>query len=261
MAKPKRINDKVQKSVDSALALLQKGLRAGNHFSPRDMSIVLAAVYAKTRDPKVKDLQDKLDGVIEGITVIPPGIPAGINFDKLVRDVKDEIVNSVKTGKYTSYKAQILKDQLLLLKEILDEYNHIDFSVLEQNVIDLALVAQAIMTLAQDKCPVRELPDGSKSGTLINSATYNVDETGFTVGFYTPYAFYAHENIAGKRTAHHPIHNYKYYGYTYHSYNCGGDGKFLELAVQEVFPNRTIAVSWAAGGGVEWRYNKSWGWI
>jgi hypothetical protein len=259
MAKPKRINDKVQKSVDSALALLQKGLRAGNHFSPRDMSTVLAAVYAKTRDPKVASLQGKLGELV--LDMDANGRPTGIAFDKLVRDVKDEIVNSVKTGKYTSYKAQILKDQLLLLKEILDEYNHIDFSVLEQNVIDLALVAQAIMTLAQDKCPVRELPNGSKPGTLINSATYNVDETGFTVGFYTPYAFYAHENIAGKRTAHHPIHHYKYYGHTYYSYDCGGDGKFLELAVQEVFPNRTIAVSWAAGGGVEWRYNKSWGWI
>ena len=116
------------------------------------------------------------------------------------------------------------------------------------------------MERAQEKCPVRELPDGSRPATLLNSGAWHATDTGFEVGFYTPYAWYAHENIAGTTTARHPEHEIKYYGRHWYSYDCTGDGKFLELAAQEVFPTRTIVCS-NENGAVVFRYEWEWGWI
>lgn len=60
------------------------------------------------------------------------------------------------------------------------------------------------------------------SGALYDFGTYIV------IAFTAPYASYVHENLEIS----HPVHP--------SNPNCGGRAKFLEIAVQEAFPNRNV---------------------
>ena len=62
-----------------------------------------------------------------------------------------------------------------------------------------------------------------KSGILLDFGAYIV------ISFTAPYATYVHENLSIS----HPIHGGR---------DCGGRAKFLEIAVQEVFPDRQVWV-------------------
>ena len=87
---------------------------------------------------------------------------------------------------------------------------------------ELLAVGKTILGRAVELCPMKT---GTlrKSGILLDFGTYII------ISFTAPYATYVHENMEIA----HPIHGGR---------DCGGRAKFLEIAVQEVFPDRQVWV-------------------
>ena len=87
---------------------------------------------------------------------------------------------------------------------------------------ELLALGKTILGRAVELCPMKT---GTlrKSGILLDFGTYIV------ISFTAPYATYVHENMEIT----HPIHGGR---------DCGGRAKFLEIAVQEVFPDRQVWV-------------------
>ena len=87
---------------------------------------------------------------------------------------------------------------------------------------ELLALGKTILGRAVELCPMKT---GTlrKSGILLDFGTYIV------ISFTAPYATYVHENMEIA----HPIHGDR---------DCGGRAKFLEIAVQEVFPDRQVWV-------------------
>ena len=86
---------------------------------------------------------------------------------------------------------------------------------------ELLLLGKAILGRAVELCPMKT---GTlrKSGVLLDFGTYII------IAFNAPYASYVHENLSIS----HPIHA--------SNPNCGGRAKFLEIALQEFFPDRHV---------------------
>lgn len=87
---------------------------------------------------------------------------------------------------------------------------------------ELLALGKTILGRAVELCPMKT---GTlrKSGILLDFGTYVI------ISFTAPYATYVHENMEIA----HPIHDGR---------DCGGRAKFLEIAVQEVFPDRQVWV-------------------
>ena len=87
---------------------------------------------------------------------------------------------------------------------------------------ELLALGKTILGRAVELCPMKT---GTlrKSGILLDFGTYII------IAFTVPYATYVHENMEIA----HPIHGGR---------DCGGRAKFLEIAVQEVFPDRQVWV-------------------
>ena len=87
---------------------------------------------------------------------------------------------------------------------------------------ELLALGKTILGRAVELCPMKT---GTlrKSGILLDFGTYII------ISFTAPYATYVHENMEIS----HPIHGGR---------DCGGRAKFLEIAVQEVFPDRQVWV-------------------
>ena len=87
---------------------------------------------------------------------------------------------------------------------------------------ELLVLGKTILGRAVELCPMKT---GTlrKSGILLDFGTYII------IAFTAPYATYVHENMEIA----HPIHGGR---------DCGGRAKFLEIAVQEVFPDRQVWV-------------------
>ena len=88
---------------------------------------------------------------------------------------------------------------------------------------ELLVLGKTILGRAVELCPMKT---GTlrKSGILLDFGTYIV------ISFTAPYATYVHENMEIA----HPNHS--------SNPDCGGRAKFLEIAVQEVFPDRQVWV-------------------
>ena len=88
---------------------------------------------------------------------------------------------------------------------------------------ELLVLGKTILGRAVELCPMKT---GTlrKSGILLDFGTYII------ISFTAPYATYVHENMEIA----HPNHS--------SNPDCGGRAKFLEIAVQEVFPDRQVWV-------------------
>ena len=88
---------------------------------------------------------------------------------------------------------------------------------------ELLALGKTILGRAVELCPMKT---GTlrKSGILLDFGTYVI------ISFTAPYATYVHENMEIA----HPNHS--------SNPDCGGRAKFLEIAVQEVFPDRQVWV-------------------
>ena len=244
-----RINDQIAKSADSVPKFLMvKNVRT---MSYRDFAITALSYDRFSRSSATKYLVDHL----ADIELTNDG-----TFHDSLDKVIAEINRNIYFGVYSAKEIDAMQTKIDKALAWIDKFRKVNVQPEAVLQSKSALVAEDILERAQEKCPVRVLPGGSRPATLLNSGDWHLTDTGFEVGFYEPYAWFAHENIAGTTTAIHPIHSVKYFGRHRYSYNCTGDGKFLELAAQEVFPSRTIVCS-NEDGAVVFRYEWDWGWI
>ena len=244
-----RINDQIAKSADSVLKfLLVKNVKT---MSYRDFAITALSYDRFSRSNETRYLVNNL----EDIEITNDG-----TFHDSLDKVIAEINRNIYSGVYSTEEADAMQTKIKKALDWIDKFQKVNVTPEAILKTQSVVVAEDILERAQEKCPVRELSNGARPATLLNSGDWHLTDTGFEVGFYTPYAWFAHENIAGKTTAHHPTHHIKYFGKHWYSYNCTGDGKFLELAAQEVFPTRTIVCS-NDNGAVVFRYEWDWGWI
>ena len=88
---------------------------------------------------------------------------------------------------------------------------------------ELFKLGQSILGRAEELAPY-------KTGELRRSGVLMVADGGnqIIIGFVAPYATYVHENLEIK----HPYHK--------SNPDCGGQAKFLEKALQEFFPDRSV---------------------
>ena len=155
--------------------------------------------------------------------------------DVSFNDIIKQLENIAKTDSVNYTEAIDLKNRLDLipiLKDINTARNWIRdyqrFSSLLSKVgiqglhTELLVLGKTILGRAVELCPMKT---GTlrKSGILLDFGTYIV------ISFTAPYATYVHENMEIA----HPIHGDR---------DCGGRAKFLEIAVQEVFPDRQVWV-------------------
>lgn len=106
------------------------------------------------------------------------------------------------------------------LGEFLKSTGSVDIPSLQKELFRLG---QSILGRAEELAPY-------KTGELRRSGVLMVAEGGnqIIIGFVAPYATYVHENLEIK----HPYHK--------SNPDCGGQAKFLEKALQEFFPDRSV---------------------
>lgn len=94
---------------------------------------------------------------------------------------------------------------------------------------ELLTLGKSILGRATELCP-KDTGYLRSSGRLIDYKDY------ITVGFFAPYATYVHENMEIR----HPQHK--------NNPDCGGRAKFLEIALQEFFPDKRVWVEYSNSG-------------
>lgn len=129
---------------------------------------------------------------------------------------------------------EIRKD-IQVARDWLDSYKRFKELNLKYNVEythdELITLGKSILGRAIELTPMKT---GflRKSGTLYDFGSYII------IAFTAPYATYVHENLSIS----HPIHA--------SNPNCGGRAKFLEIALQEFFPDSSIWVETEGFSGV-----------
>lgn len=172
-----------------------------------------------------KNIRDLANNLNQGLKVTPIldfdkydkferlGDKLGINIDDLneVYRVSDEIVRDI--NKARDWLASYKSFRSAIDNKIIPEDTH----------KELLLLGKSILGRAIELTPI-------KTG-LLRSSGFLLDYTSYIIiGFAAPYATYVHENLA----INHPHH--------VSNPNCGGRAKFLELALQEFFPNQSVWV-------------------
>ena len=109
----------------------------------------------------------------------------------------------------------------------LNEYKQFEAMNKSTNIQDLhkelIILGKSILARAVELCPM-DTGFLRKSGILLDFNTHII------IAFTAPYASYVHENLAVS----HPSHS--------SNPNCHGQAKFLERALQEFFPNKSVWV-------------------
>lgn len=141
-----------------------------------------------------------------------------------------------------AYKAadNIIKDINTTRMWITKYKNWVSNIRLMNNIVNqeqLVRLGLSILGRAVELCP--------KETGLLRSSGLLIEQPGeVIITFTAPYASYVHENL----NIVHPIHGDR---------DCGGRAKFLELAAQEFFPNKTVWTEITGYGGVMIRINIS----
>jgi hypothetical protein len=175
--------------------------------------------------PSITETARMLASQLEDITLLTD-LDKYRNFDKLGN------FNLESKGLRETYKAsnEIIKD-IKIARNWLRSYekfvkaneriNSRQVVISEQNTHDeLILLGKSILARAIELCPM-------KTGNLRSSGFMLDMGDHVIIGFSAPYASYVHENL----NIVHPIHGGR---------DCGGRAKFLEVALQEFFPDRQV---------------------
>lgn len=165
------------------------------------------------------------------------------DFDKYNKFDKLDNLNLDSSGLKEAYRVseEIIKD-IRVARNWIDSYKA--YERLSENISknssasikpqelrnQLTLLGKSILGRAIELTPM-DTGTLRKSGVLLEFSDYII------VAFTAPYAVYVHENLEIM----HPIHP---------GYNCGGRAKFLEIALQEFFPEATVLVNHLGLGAV-----------
>lgn len=216
MAGIKDINKKITQPVDTYLKFVQQSFNTGD-ISFLDILKQLDA-FAKSKQTHYEEaanLRDRLNMI--QILKDPSKYK---KFDKLGN------FNLGGSGLRETYAVSndIIKD-INVARDWLASYKRFNMlaSALSLDGLhsELIKLGQSILGRAIELTPMKT---GTlrQSGVLLDFGTYII------IAFTAPYATYVHENMEIA----HPNHS--------SNPNCGGRAKFLEVALQEFFPDRTV---------------------
>lgn len=223
---------KVVKPVDDYLRFIEEHFNVGNDNNYSDIVRQLNSMARQLSDLEYTSGSSISHGIVEkarllarqlnDITLLTD-LDKYKKFDKLgnfglegsglieAYKVSDDIIKDIRTARnwLRSYERFIRLSKRLKLNR--DEgYTH----------DELILLGKSILARAVELCPMNK-GNLRKSGTLYDMGDYII------ITFTAPYASYVHENLEIA----HPHHGGR---------NCGGRAKFLEIALQEFFPNKTV---------------------
>ena len=155
-------------------------------------------------------------------------------FDHLADAINSSDIFS-KTGVTDIYKIQddILDDIYVArdwLKSFQDYQRQLSMFLKSSGSVDISSLQKELFRLGQSILGRAEELTPYKTGELRRSGVLMVADGGnqIIIGFVAPYATYVHENLEIK----HPYHK--------SNPDCGGQAKFLEKALQEFFPDRSV---------------------
>ena len=216
MAGIKDINKKITQPVDSYLKFVQQSFNTGSvNFLDILKQLDAFAKSKQTYSNEAATLRDRLDTI-----QILKDFSKYKKFDKLgnfgltnagLREtyrVADEIIKDIDVARdwLASYKRFSMLTSAISLQSLHSE---------------LIKLGQSILGRAVELTPM-------KTGTLRQSGVLFDFGTYIVIAFTAPYASYVHENM----NISHPHHT--------SNTNCGGRAKFLEIALQEFFPDRQV---------------------
>ena len=216
MAGIKNINKKITQPVDDYLKFVQQSFNTGDiNFMSILKQLDAFAKSKQTYSNEAANLRDRLDT----ITILK-------DFSKYKKFDKLGNFNLSSSGLIEVYKVSndIIRD-IDVARDWLASYKR--FNILTSTLSldglhsELIKLGQSILGRAIELTPMKT---GTlrKSGVLLDFGTYII------IAFTAPYATYVHENMEIA----HPNHT--------SNPNCGGRAKFLEIALQEFFPDRQV---------------------
>lgn len=216
MANIKDLNKKITQPVDTYLKFVQQSFNTGDtSFLDIVKQLDAFAKSKQTHYEEAANLRDRLNTI--QILKDPSKYK---KFDKLGN------FNLGGSGLRETYRVanDIIKD-IDVARDWLTSYKRFNMltSTLSLDGLhsELIKLGQSILGRAVELCPM-DTGTLRKSGVLLDFGTYIV------IAFTAPYATYVHENMEIA----HPNHS--------SNPNCGGRAKFLEVALQEFFPDRTV---------------------
>ena len=216
MAGIKNINKKITKPVDDYLKFVQQSFNTGSvNFMSVLKQLDAFAKSKQTYSNEAANLRDRLDTI-----QILKDFSKYKKFDKLGN------FGLTNAGLRETYRVadDIIKD-IDVARDWLESYKR--FSMLTSDISlqglhsELLKLGQSILGRAVELTPM-------KTGTLRQSGVLFDFDTYIIIAFTAPYASYVHENM----NIVHPHHT--------SNPNCGGRAKFLEIALQEFFPDRQV---------------------
>ena len=216
MAGIKNINKKITKPVDDYLKFVQQSFNTGSvNFMSVLKQLDAFAKSKQTYSNEAANLRDRLDTI-----QILKDFSKYKKFDKLGN------FGLTNAGLRETYRVadDIIKD-IDVARDWLESYKR--FSMLTSDISlqglhsELLKLGQSILGRAVELTPM-------KTGTLRQSGVLFDFDTYIIIAFTAPYASYVHENMEIA----HPNHT--------SNTNCGGRAKFLEIALQEFFPDRQV---------------------
>lgn len=220
--------------IDSSLAFIQQSFNA-NDWNTK-AAIENLKRYSESLSPLQNEIARRQREQAERLLQQASQITLITDIDKYNKFNEFGNLGLDSIGLSNSFKLidDIIKD-IQISRQWLKSYqnfltNSQNFNQHEQ----LITLGKSILGRATELCPMRT-GNLRRSGTLYDFKTYII------IAFEAPYATYVHENMAIT----HPLHQ--------DSFNCGGRAKFLEIALQEFFPDRSV---WVETTGVKGVYAK-----
>lgn len=220
------LTNTVTKPTDEYLKFVQQSFNT-NDFNFESLSKELETLskeFGPIMDLKAKQAAARAERLREELNrvVVIRDYKKYDKFDKLGN------FNLDSAGLIETYKVseEILKD-IQVARDWLDSYKQFKrfykgLGEIKQNLHgELLLLGKSILGRAIELAPM-DTGNLRRSGVLYDFGTYIV------IGFTAPYATYVHENLEIK----HPVHR--------NNPNCAGRAKFLEIALQEFFPDRHV---------------------
>ena len=216
MAGIKDINKKITQPVDDYLKFVQQSFNTGSvNFLDILKQLDAFAKSKQTYSIEAATLRDRLNTI-----QILKDFSKYKKFDKLGN------FGLTNFGLRETYRVadEIIKD-IDVARDWLESYKR--FSMLTSELSlqslhsELIKLGQSILGRAVELTPMKT---GTlrQSGVLLDFGTYII------IAFTAPYASYVHENM----NISHPHHT--------SNTNCGGRAKFLEIALQEFFPDSLV---------------------
>lgn len=218
------INEKITRPVDEYLKFIQQNFNTSDvSFADIIRNLEIASKQLGSgiddRSRKIAEQADRLRKEIDKVIILK-------DFNKYKKFNSLGNFGLDNKGLINAYNVadDIIRD-VQVARDWIDSYKKYSEMAKTMNSVDtlhneLIMLGQSILGRAIELTPI-DTGFLRKSGVLYDFGTYII------IAFTAPYATYVHENLEIA----HPIHGDR---------NCGGRAKFLEIALQEFFPNRRV---------------------